>query len=299
MRRLIAGLGVLVIVDALAMFVVPEFSAPLGATIDTQPVTFLQQHLGDGRFFSLGPLTPNYSSYYGIAGIMTNQAPIPQAWASFVPKYLDANVDAVVFTGDHLSDPKGITPLQAFLTNMAAYHEIAVKYLFTLSGQLPAADAASSGLVRVFSDPVGDIYALPHPQPYFQVTAGQCSLAGGGKTRVTADCATPAVLYRRELYMPGWNATTATGSLAVRPSGPLFQEVRLPAGRSSVHFAFVPPGLGLAKLAFALGVAALLAGLTLGVVARPVHEASLTGPLDASAVRGGSAAGRGPPRLPR
>ena len=63
-RRLLAVAAVCV--DALAMSVLPQLSAPRRISIDTAPVAFLQRNLGLSRYFTLGPLGPNYGSYYAI-----------------------------------------------------------------------------------------------------------------------------------------------------------------------------------------------------------------------------------------
>ena len=38
---------------ALALFALPELSAPRAVKLDTAPVAYLQRHLGQSRFFSL------------------------------------------------------------------------------------------------------------------------------------------------------------------------------------------------------------------------------------------------------
>src|ERR1700761_5561424 len=49
-----AALCAIVAIDALVLFATPELSAPRAVTVDTAPVAYLRQHLGEGRFFTLG-----------------------------------------------------------------------------------------------------------------------------------------------------------------------------------------------------------------------------------------------------
>ena len=66
----------IVAVEALLLFVVPEASAPRSARLDTAPRReYLQRHLGSARFFTLGPLQPNYGSYFGVASLNGRRPP--------------------------------------------------------------------------------------------------------------------------------------------------------------------------------------------------------------------------------
>jgi uncharacterized membrane protein YfhO len=58
--------------------------------------------------------------------------------------------------------------------------------------------------------------------------------------------------------MPGWTATTGGKATRIAKSDDLLQAVRLPAGTTTVHFAYLPPHLALALGLFGGGV--LLAG---------------------------------------
>ena len=92
-------LGLVVTVDVLAMFAVPTLTAPAAVTIDPRPAAYLRSHLGTGRFFTLGPLAPNYGSYFGLASVNNNDFP-PQAFATWVTRHLDRYVSPVVFVGN-------------------------------------------------------------------------------------------------------------------------------------------------------------------------------------------------------
>ena len=108
---------------------------------------------------------------------------------------------------------------------------------------------------RVYNDELMDIWELPHPAPYFEVASGgPCTWSATERERVAVRCAAPAVLLRRELFMPGWEVS-ADGRKpeAVRQSG-IFQAAPVPAGASELRYRFTPPHV-------ALGWAACFAGL--------------------------------------
>jgi len=75
-RARAALLTLLVAVDALLLFAVPELSAPRATTVDLKPVAYLRKHLGEQRYVTLGPITPNYGSYFGVASFDVHDFPL-------------------------------------------------------------------------------------------------------------------------------------------------------------------------------------------------------------------------------
>ena len=250
---------VCLMLDTTAMFVVPELSAPRHASIDTGPVVWLQRHLGDQRFYTLGPIAPDYGSYFGLAEVNVNDVPIPKLYGRYVTHALDPNVNPLVFTGASQLDPSGPDTLQEFLSHLAGYEAIGVAYLVTDHDQVPSATASRGQLRRVYADSVADIYRLPKTETMYAVRSGVCRLTDETLSGVVADCRTRAVVVRRELYVPGWSAGADGRSLAVGRSDGLFQSVVLEPGRSVVTFSFLP-GHERAALAALLVGLALLAG---------------------------------------
>ena len=119
--------------------------------------------------------------------------------------------------------------------------------------------AQLTGVKRVYSDEVMDIWELPNPAPYFEVTkGGPCTVQASEREVVTVDCVHPAKLMRRELYMPGWSVSiNGTKSVPVEQDG-IFESTALTAGRNLAHFNFVPPHEGIALAAALVGIAGLL-----------------------------------------
>jgi hypothetical protein len=258
-----AVLASLVALDALAMFVVPQLSAPRKATVDVAAVHWLQRHVRTDRVFTLGPMQPDYGSYYGVPEADEANLPLPRRYASFIRTHLDHNALPNAFDGVVSADPTGVTPLQALVRNEASYEAIGVKYVLAPPGAVPAPTVTALHARLVHADALVAVYRLPDPAPLYSVAKGSCVLSHPTLDGVTADCAGPATVVRRELSMPGWSATDGQRSVPVRPWRAVFQRVRLPAGRARVRFSFVPPHEAAAGGAMAAGLALLLAGWAL------------------------------------
>jgi hypothetical protein len=249
----------IVVADVLIMFAAPELSAPRSTIIDLAPVQYLQQNLGNSRFYSMGYIMPNYGSYFGIAAINTNNMPVAESWTKYITQHLNPNVNPLQeFTGVDELSPTGLTPAQAFLDNLPSYENIGVKYVVVSDGTLAINDVQSHALLSVFSDGNFTIYRLPSPKPYFQILKGTCKVTNTQRAYLTADCASPSALLRRELYMSGWTATVNGKKVAVSKSGSLFQSIKLPKGKSVVKFNYSPPQIGLAYLAFVIALGAIV-----------------------------------------
>jgi hypothetical protein len=229
------GMGLVLVFDATAMFMVPQLSAPTTIPVDLAPVAYLQHHLGLSRFATLGPIVPNYGSLFGIAEVNAHDLPMPGKWAAYVAAHLEPNERPQQFDGVTSLDPAGPTPLVELRTHLADYEAIGTRYVVA-----PTAWGDIAGR-RVFSDRDVSIFELPHPTAYFHTAAGRCALRAVSRTEVRADCTTPAVLVRQELEVPGWLATVNGRPAAVTARGPLFMQVALPAGRSTVTFTYRPP----------------------------------------------------------
>jgi hypothetical protein len=110
----------------------------------------------------------------------------------------------------------------------------------------------------VYADGLMDIYQLLAPKPYFEPLGSACVLHPQSRTRVLADCPSPALLLRRELFFPGWQARINGQRAPILMQGGLFQSLNLPAGRSVITFAYAPPHILWAWLLALLGVLAFL-----------------------------------------
>ncbi len=261
-RRRTMAVCAVVAIDAIVMFAVPELSAPQSESLDTAPTAYLQRHLGLGRFFTLGPIQPDYGAYFGIASINDNDIPVPTGWTRYVTHDLDPYVYPLVFTGDAAARSRTAPSTEAeLLTHLDGYRAAGVSYVVAPAGQsLPQSPAA---LTLVFRSATSSIYRLAGAAPYFSTANARCAVQPAGRDSVTVSCSGPATLIRREQAMPGWSARINGTSSPVRTYRGLFQAVHVPAGRSHVTFTFVPPGIGWSLVAMALGTAWLLGSAAL------------------------------------
>lgn len=286
-RRLwLIVLCTVVVVDVLAMFVTPMFSAPRSASVDIGAVTFLQRHIGNYRFFSVGTIEPNYGSYWQIASLDVNDAFVPNPYSNYIKTSLDPNVTPLSFPVGVPLSPTGPSPVQELREHMAAYERVGVKYLVLPAGTAAPVPIGSSPLPKVYEDHMAAIFELPRPVPVFQSANGSsCDVIRQTIDSATVSCRAPATLVRDEQYMSGWSATVNGRSGPVYESGGLVQSVPLPAGTSVVVFRFVPPHTGLALCAFALALVVLVGPVGLRL------RRSLRGHEDAMVDTGGSSAG--------
>lgn len=225
-------LATLVAVDAVVMFAVPEFAAPRATTVDLAPVAYLRTHLGQSRFFTLGPIQPNYGSYFGLAEIGVDDFP-PKAYTAYVHAHLDP---VVGFTGFR---PPGPSAEQELLRHLRGYRSAAVRYVLAPAGYpLPQ---SPTRLRLVFRSPSTWIYRLSRASPYFG--AAGCRVTSSSRDAAHLHCLQPTTLIRRETWLTGWSAQVDGHVTPIRRVDRLFQAVRVPAGSHSVTFSFAPPGM--------------------------------------------------------
>jgi hypothetical protein len=242
-------------VDALVMFAASEAPAPRHVQVDAAPAAFLRRHLGEGRFFTLGPLQPNYGSYFGVASANVNDLPVPQLYADYIHSRLDQFVNPIVLVGNAGGGRSPLVPSPAaeLLRNLAGYRQLAVNYVLTPAGQRLGQSAAGFQLVAKTHS--AWIYHLSGARPYF--TADGCRVRSADRQRATVACTTPATLIRRETDLPGWTATIDGRTGHIGRAEHLFQTVTVPAGTHQIEFSYAPPGILWAGLAFLAGLISL------------------------------------------
>ena len=237
--------------NALAMFVVPELSGPKSVRIDLAPVRYLDRHLGNGRFYTLGPLAPNYGSYFGLASVNLNDTPIPSNFSAYETVHLDQAAPAAIFTGTFGGPPGTPTsPVSELFLNLAGYRAAGVRYV--LAPPHDAMPARQTALTLVDTTPTTWIYRLSGAAPLFGTPHADCRVAALSGTSATATCPVAATLLYRETWFPGWSATV-DGASVTDHGGALFQTIRIPAGRHRISFAYRPPEIVWGEVAFLLG----------------------------------------------
>ena len=247
--------------ESIAMFVTPELSTLRGGAVDLSVVSFLQRNTGLDRVYTLGPLQPNYGSYFDVNSLNVNDLPVPKTFQRLVQTELDPNADPLVFTGTRSVHPGGLTPAQALAYYLPAYERLGVKYIVVDS---KSSDLLTNLPVRlVYHDPFADVYVLPYTRPFYSEATGTCLFGSPTYSRVLVNCRTQAVVTRDELDMPGWWAQVDGRPVAVRSDADGLQTVVVPAGQSTLRFGFEPPHTEAAFVVALLGLA-LCAAAALG-----------------------------------
>jgi len=131
-RRL--AISLVLVLEAGVLFSIPMLSAVRPGSVDWSAIDFLKKHLGLSRFYTLGPIQPNYSAYFQIASLDYNSFPIPQRFSEFATRRLFPPLFirtgyAIFWPGAGFYDPdSGSVYLFRFLKD---YEEMGVKYIVT------------------------------------------------------------------------------------------------------------------------------------------------------------------------
>lgn len=275
-RVLMAGI---VATESVLLLGFTYLSAPRPTALQLGSVTWLQHHLGTQRFYTLGPIEPDYGSYFGIAQANVNDLPLPRSWNDYIAADLDPNALRGAFTGATRIDPAKATPAEELSAHLAAFEAVGVRYVVEratgvdVQGQpFPAAGSPAwpSGPRLVHRDAFAEIWELPTAAPLFSATApgspgpeAACAVTGSGRDEVAVDCPHPSTLVRRVQFEAGWSATVDGSAVPVERDragpGGLFQTVAVPAGRSTVRFTYLPVHAGAAVAVALLALVFLVA----------------------------------------
>jgi hypothetical protein len=249
--RAATALAVLLAVDAVLMFTLPTLSTPRAGSVNLAAIQYLRDNLGLQRFYSLGPIQPNYGARFEIASINHNYLPVSRRWVEWIREHLNRAVDDAVFNG---ARAPGDTDAQELRRNLSEYEWLGVKFVVAPAGKAPLAEAAD--VRRVYADATIEIFRLPNPKPYFETLEPGCAVLEQDRTRIVLRCDAQATLVRRELFFPGWTATVNGSDAAIADHRGLFQAVALAAGTSEVRYRYAPRHVEWAWLAcfVALGI---------------------------------------------
>jgi hypothetical protein len=247
-------LAAVLAVDALAMFVVPELAAPRSVTVNVSSVDYLRDHLGTGRFFTLGPIEANYGSYFGLASVNIDDSPVPSSFFHYITRRLNAYQPARYFDFDPAFPTTEAVAIQQLEMKIDGYRDAGVTYVLIPPGLSLPQSPSTFTLVARTAD--ASIYRLAGAKPLLGAPSGGCRTTVTSDSSATVDCATRSRVVYRETAMPGWSASVDGKSTPIRRSG-IFQSVEAPAGRHTVRFDFEPPHLPWGIVAFVTGLGAL------------------------------------------
>jgi hypothetical protein len=247
-----------VVGESLLLFAVPTTQSPKKVTIDYAPIAFLQKNEGQERFVDFALLYPDWGTYFGLNELSDADLPFPQNFKHFIETDLEPGLrpgnEFVVSGGE-----PGIIKLEHSVVNhFQQYEGASVKYLLMPVHARLIKGLATRGVTEVFHDAVAAIYEMPHPRPYFSASSS-CAVLGTSDNEVTLHCPKASTLLRTELSMPGWTAEVNGKRVPITTVEHVYQEVTVPAGRSTVTYSFFPPherealGAGLLGVLFLLG----------------------------------------------
>ena len=250
------------------MFALPELSAPRSTTLDREPISFLQRHLGLSRYYTLHPFGVNYGSYFRVASLNINDDPVPKPWKAYVLAHLNQVSDVLHFVGytNGLGVPATPTPEQELVRNLAGYRAAAVKYVLAPVGTALPQSPSTFQLVR--RTPTAWIYHLSGSTPYFSTARASCRLSDQHRESLTIDCPRPARLIKAEIPLNGWSASVDGHGTSIRSSALGLQEISVPPGRHHVTFSYRPPRIVAGYVAFVLALLLLLLVTPWGALAR-------------------------------
>lgn len=237
------------VAESLALFTVPLLSGTPHGVLNLGPVAFLRDHLGESRFLSVGPITPNYGAYFRLASINHNYLPIDEAWGRYASAHVNASPYPDIFNG---TTPAPADQFRLLRNDMAVFTALGVRYVAAFRWADPFADGVPPGVSRPYDDGSILIYELPDPAPYAE--AAGCTLAVRDADTIDGACARPSRLVRRALFYPGWTARLDGRDAPVLREGEVFQAVDLPAGRFALRFGYAPPWAGWAWAGCGLGL---------------------------------------------
>jgi len=121
--------------------------------LDLPAIKFLRDNLGLQRFYTLGPFSPNYGAYFGLASINSDYEPTPTAWADYIRNELDPKSDVRMFMGNFPPEPSWHT--RELQLHLSAYEELGVKYVLS-----PTETDPFVSFIEAPVEPIGNV-ALP------------------------------------------------------------------------------------------------------------------------------------------
>jgi hypothetical protein len=241
--RIAPFLVVLILVgESVLMFFVPTAESPKQITIDQTPITYLQKHEGHYRFLDFAVLYPNWGSQYGLNELSAVDLPFPEAFT----KLLESQLYPGLTPGNQFTIHHGLTGVEALeselITHFKAYEGASVKYLLMPQGVIINPGLTKLGVKQVFRDSLAAIYVMPNPRPFYSTTSSSCTVHVTRVNAATVKCSgSGTTLIRTELEMAGWKAYVNGKSVNIKVSDGVYQAIKVPAGTSTVTYAFFPP----------------------------------------------------------
>jgi hypothetical protein len=235
-------LALVVVGESLILFWIPTVESPKQLTIDYAPITYLQQHQGQERFVDFAVLYPNWGTYFGINELSDIDLPFPKTFKNFIEKDLRPGLTP----GNQFVVKGGLVGVEilehAVLNHFKQYEDASVKYLLMPSSVVILPGLTKAGVTEVYHDALATIYEMPNPRPFFSTpTSSSCTVTSSSDNSATVNCPSATTLLRTELSMKGWKAFVNGKEVPITTVHKVYQEVSVPAGKSTVTYSFSPP----------------------------------------------------------
>ena len=228
--------------ESMMMFVVPSGEAAKFVTVDTAPITFLQTHEGQYRYFDFAVLSPNWPTQFNINSLNAIDLPIPRSYSNYIEDRLYPGLTPSNQFVIHNGLDGMIAQEDEIAAHFHSYEAASVKYLM-LPVSVPISPALTNlGVEKVFADAKADIYQMPNPRPFFSTSRSDCSVASTNVNAVNVNCVSAGTtLIRTELAMAGWSAYVNGRAVPITTSHGVYEAITLPKGQSVVTYKFFPP----------------------------------------------------------
>jgi len=263
-----AILATALLLDAGLHFALPELAGYRPERQALGAVDYLQRHAAFTRVYSVKDQVPlNYGALFGFDAIQADMIPAPLAWED-AAKRIGGGIDASIYGLGFLTS--GTYQVAALRASAAQLEAADVGYVVTASADDPFAADKLPGMALTFDDGHSRVYTVPHA-PYAEARGAPCRLRIESRLRQEADCAAPATLLRRELWLTGWHARINGEKATIYQADGMFQSVALPAGHAGIVWAYRPPHARTMAVLSALGAVTIIA-LGLGALFRRAHR---------------------------
>lgn len=152
--------GTVLVTGSMMLFALPQLSGLPPGRIDWRGIDFIRAHAGLQRFYSFGPIMPNYSAYLGLTSINHNYSPIDTRWVRYVQSHLIppmAGQGWIAFAAalDSHQIPGAVNELNAHVN---AFRELGVNQIVT-----PPGFSLTPSVTLGHTGPEGHVFVLgPH-----------------------------------------------------------------------------------------------------------------------------------------
>ncbi|MHB8379891.1 MAG: hypothetical protein ACYDB2_08240 [Acidimicrobiales bacterium] len=235
-------IALVVVGEALLLFIVPTVGSPKEINVDYAPIHYLQQNEHQYRFVDFAVLYPNWGTEFGLNSLSSIDLPYPRTFKNFI----EQNLYPGLTPGNQFVIKGGLQGVENQEAEVAkhfrAYEDASVKYLLIPIQVVLSPALTKLGVTKVFSGTLASVYQLPHPRGLFSTSSSSCTVSSTNDNVATVNCSTSgATLLRTELSMNGWKATVNGKAATIITVDGVYQQIALPKGHSVVEYSFFPP----------------------------------------------------------